>query len=123
MANKINALNKDEGTDGMAPDLLHAASIGNIEEAIAALRNDPSCILNMNEYNMNALQIAMCQFHEEFSFYILNNTDVLVRTRDLFKRDSLDIAIIAGSENLCVAVNDRWHKERQNDISLAYIPT
>ncbi len=115
-----SALKKDEGNKRVPPDILHAAAVGDINEGLAAIREDKNCIEKVNGYYQNALQIALLNFHEDFAHFLLNETDITVIQKDALDRDALDIALFGASEEMATKINDRWYDEHQandaNDI-------
>lgn len=98
------------------PNLLHAAQFCDFEEAKAALANNPSCIHDYNANGMNALQLAVCEFHEEMAIFLLENSEISARHKDAFGRDALHLALHIGSEDLCGAINTRWCKEIRSEL-------
>ncbi len=99
------------------PDLLHAARFCDFEEAKAALINDPSCIYDYNANKMNALQLAICEFHEDMALFLLDNSNISARHEDVFGRNALHFAIQIGSDQLGEATNKRWCKERREELA------
>lgn len=99
------------------PNLLHAAQNCDFDEAKAALENDPSCILECNANRMNALQVAICEFHEDMAFFLLENSKISASHTDIFDRHALNLALQIGSEELCGALNTRWCEERRAELN------
>lgn len=104
-------IQRDEGTDWMSPDLLHAAKVGDYNEALAAIREDARCIEKFNDTHQNALQIALVNFHEDIAFLLLDETNISVRHKDALGRDALDLALFGASEELCERINEKWYNE------------
>lgn len=113
MVSGKSALKRDEGNKRVPPDILHAAAVGDVNEALAAIREDENCITEVNEINQNAIQIALLNFHEPVAYLLLNETDISVTHKDALDRDALDIALFGSSEEITVAINERWYDERQ----------
>ena len=107
----------ESNTNQMEPDLLHAARFCDFEEAKVALINDPSCIYNCNVNKMNALQLAICEFHEDMALFLLDNCDISAQHKDVFGRDALDLAIQIGSDKLAKATDDRWREELRDKLA------
>lgn len=98
------------------PSLIHAAKLNDFEEAEAALEENPECIHEKNNYEMNALQIAMLNFHTEMGLFLLNarnvnNEQISTITKDSLGRDSMDIALLCSNNELGDAIWERWNEE------------
>ena len=95
----------------MPPDLIQAAKVGDIDLAKIALAEDPNCIAQVNQRGMNALQIAMVNFHTEFASFLLEETAISTMWKDHLKRDSLDIAFMCSNNAVGDTVWERWNQE------------
>ncbi|MBT2970523.1 MAG: hypothetical protein KME56_12390 [Candidatus Thiodiazotropha sp. (ex Ctena orbiculata)] len=109
---------RNEGTNWMSPDILHAAKVGDYSEALAAIKEDADCINQLNDTHQNALQVALINFHEDIAFLLLDETNISVKHKDALGRDSLDLALFGASEELCERINDRWYEEPDPDNNL-----
>jgi len=107
----------ESNSDWMEPNLLHAAQFCDFDEAKAALKDDPSCIYEFNSNGMNALQLAVCEFHEDMAFFLLENSDISARHKDIYNRHALHLALQIGSEEVVTALNSRWCKERREELA------
>lgn len=100
-----------KGRQGMPPDLIQAATVGDIESAKIALAEDPDCIAQVNQRGMNALQVAMVNFHTEFASFLLEETAISTMWKDHLRRDSLDIALMCSNNAVGDTVWERWNQE------------
>mgnify|MGYP000082256255 CR=1 FL=1 len=107
----------ESNNNWMEPNLLHAARYCDFDEAKAALKNNPSCIYDYNANKMNALQVAICEFHEDMAFFLLENSKISASHTDIFDRHALNLALQIGSEELCGALNTRWCEERRAELN------
>ena len=94
----------------MEPDLIHAAQYNDFDEARNALQN-PGSILQTNHLNMNALQVAISEQHEDMAIYLIEESKISARHKDVHKRDALKIAMHLGTDTLISKVNERWNDE------------
>lgn len=117
MLHKNEVGNFDDTGAWMPSDLISAVKNGDLDNVKKLLRDEPSCIHDLNEFSQNALQAAILTFHDEISNYLLDKTDVSVCHRDVQGRDALDLALFGSSEELCQRINDRWYNESQEDFS------
>jgi len=97
----------------MPPDIIHAARIGDINEAAAALQEDSNCITKTDFHGMNALQVSLKNFHTDFSLYILAETKISILKKDHLGRDSLDLALIFSNNALGDIIWNKWNQEYQ----------
>lgn len=118
MSNTKVRINKDESYERMGHDLLYAAEHGLLKEAINALEENHNCIEDFNSLGMNALQLAIIHFHEEVALFLVEETPVSTINKDIFGRDSLDIALMVGSKKLTRMVDEKWSKERSMKLKL-----
>lgn len=104
-------------SDGMPPDIIHAAMIGDIDEAFEALNDNPNCIEETGMYDMNALQLAIIYLHTDFGLFLLDNTAISSRHTDETGRDSLDLALIFSNNELGDQIWEKWNKEYKFEVS------
>lgn len=107
---------RDEGSSWVSPDILHAAMVGNYNEALAAIKEDANCINQLNDTHQNALQVAIINFHEDIAFLLLDETEISVKLKDALGRDALDLALFGASEELSERINDRWYEEPDPEV-------
>ena len=116
MIAKVHEKNSRTGDAGMSPSLINAARHGDFEEAIEALKN-PDSINETSYHGLNALQVAMVNFHTELGLFLIENSDISVFHQDDMGRDALDIAFICSNNALGDLIYDKWNKERALKIS------
>lgn len=109
---KLNTYStKDDGSMYEKPDILRAARMGDFDEGLAALKEDPDCINCLDSATkMNAVQIALSQGQEEFAIFLLSNTEVSATHKDALDRSAWDIVIqnLACSDEIITAVEAKW---------------
>lgn len=110
---------KEDNNSRMPPDLLHAAMTNDFTEAINAISQDPLCYKKTDLDGRNALQIAILNFHDEMSLFLLNNTEIRVSPENTYGENALDICLKFGSETLSEEIFTRWSKEIQNISRIA----
>lgn len=94
MSKNSLAISSKDGLMEDEPNIIHAAENGDLNEGLAALREDPECIFETHLHTgMNALQVALSQWQYEFVRFITSNTEISSHHKDKFGRDSLDIAL------------------------------
>ena len=116
MANNLAMDLTDEGFQRMDYSLIYYAERGDIEGAKQAIANNPDCIHDKDDYGLNALQAAICEFHKDMALFFVNETDIPTRHKDAFGRDALHLGLQAGGEELCRALNKKWSRERYEEI-------
>lgn len=105
---------KDEGTREMEPCILRAAEAGDIEEALAAMKERPDCIHDTDDLGMNALQISIVSMRSDFGLFLLSNTELssfICLHQDEQGRNAIELALMGGSPELKKAVDERISKE------------
>ncbi len=95
----------------LPPSLTHAAQHNDFDEANEALALDPSCINEKDLNDMNALQLAISECHEDMALFLMRETKISAMHQDVHGRDALDLVIHIGSDELCEAVEKRWNEE------------
>ncbi|MCU7846954.1 MAG: ankyrin repeat domain-containing protein [Candidatus Thiodiazotropha sp. (ex Lucinoma kastoroae)] len=116
MANNLAMDLTDDGFKRMDHSLIYYAERGDIEGAKQAIANNPDCIHDKDDYGLNALQAAICEFHKDMALYLVNETDISTRHKDHFGRDALHLGIQGGSEELCRALDKKWSQERYDEM-------
>ena len=111
MSNQLTNNITDDGVNTMEPNLLKAAERGSIQEARAALEINPDAIHETDKYRLNALQIAICQCHQEFACFLLNETKISVLYTDALGRSGMTLTLQYGGEALIEAVENRAREE------------
>ena len=120
MIAKVHEKNSRTGDAGMSPSLINAARHGDFEEAIEALKN-PDSINETSYHGLNALQVAMVNFHTELGLFLIENSDISVFHQDDMGRDALDIAFICSNNALGDLIYDTYLKNNNvNTIHLNY---
>ena len=112
------AISRDSGTMGREPDILRAAMIGDIQEGMAAIRENPDCIYKREPTTgMIALQVALCNWQNDFVKFLLNTTEVSAHAADARKRDSLDVALeFLCDDEIVELVKERWFEHLYLDM-------
>lgn len=103
---------RKESVDQMDYDLLWAAERGQIEHAKQAIKQDETCLKDENDLGMNALQLAIIHFHDEMALYLLQNTEISVRSKDVYGRDSLTLALTCSAPRVIELADEKWSEER-----------
>ena len=104
----------------MEPNLIHAAETGNLDEAQEALNINPDAIFETDKYNLNALQVAICEYHHEIAYFLLETTNISALHKDAFNRSAMTLSIQFGGEKLTKAVEKRANEEYQILLSPEY---
>jgi ankyrin repeat protein len=116
MANNAVNIDRRDSLDHMDYDLLWAAENGDIDHAGKAIQQNENCIKDQNDLGMNALQLAVIHLHDDMALYLLQNTDISARNKDVYGRDAFKMALICGSPELIVALDERWSQERHQEF-------
>ncbi len=111
MASNLAVDLTDDGFNRMEPSLINAAEKGDINAAKEALARNPNCIFETDDYNLNALQVSLCEFHHDMAFFLLEETKISALHKDALGRDSIKIGIYSGNEALCEKIAERWNEE------------
>lgn len=129
MAKEARKTLTDDGYNRMEPNFLSCVERGDIQGAKSALYYNPNCILDTDMKNLNALQIAIVEFHSDMAVFLLEETEISAQHKDELDRDALHLAIQYGGEEVAKKVNKRWceeqykkHKAEQNKI-VPFTPT
>lgn len=101
----------DDDTKRESPSLVRAAEKNDFNEAAAAISSRDDAGLERNWFGQNALQVAILNAHEDMALFILNNVSIQTMAKDYLDRDSLDIALLIGSEKLCECIESKWTEE------------
>ena len=112
MANNLAMDLTDDGFDRMEPSLIYYAERGDIEGAKQAIAHNPECIHDKDDYEMNALQVAICGFHKDMAIFLAKEAGVSALHKDAFGRSAVHLGIQGGDDELCRVLEKYSNKER-----------